>query len=277
MNADRLWEICTSGSPVVMAIVNATPDSFWDGSRRTTPEMVAEGVREAVAQGAGIIDVGGYSSRPGAAQVSETEETARVCVALEVIRRDFPGVAVSVDTFRSGVARRAMELFGPCIINDISAGQADPGMVPLAAAAGVPFVAMHMRGTPADMASLAVYDDVVAEVESYFAALLRDFAAAGLHRVIIDPGFGFAKDVRHNYELLAALPRLCALGAPLLAGLSRKSMIYTVGECGPADALPGTCALNWQALAGGARILRVHDVAPAVQVVRLFEYYKDLI
>ena len=255
--------------PRVMAILNVTPDSFFAGSRMPDAPHVERRVREAVAEGASIIDVGGYSSRPGA-------DWRRVKLGVGAVRRLAPGMAVSVDTFRSEVAARAIERFGPLIINDISAGELDPAMPAVAAKYGVPYIAMHMKGDPKTMQSLTDYKrDITAEVVAYFEARVAALLAAGIARehLVLDPGFGFAKTTEQNYELLAGLHRLCALGYPVLAGLSRKSMIYRVLGVTPAQSLAGTVALGWECLRQGAAILRVHDVREAVDTVRIFNAY----
>lgn len=262
--------------PRVMAILNVTPDSFFAGSRMPDAPHVERRVREAVAEGASIIDVGGYSSRPGADEVSPGEEWRRVKLGVGAVRRLAPGMAVSVDTFRSEVAARAIERFGPLIINDISAGELDPAMPAVAAKYGVPYIAMHMKGDPKTMQSLTDYKrDITAEVVAYFEARVAALLAAGIARehLVLDPGFGFAKTTEQNYELLAGLHRLCALGYPVLAGLSRKSMIYRVLGVTPAQSLAGTVALGWECLRQGAAILRVHDVREAVDTVRIFNAY----
>ena len=246
-----------------MAILNVTPDSFFAGSRMPDAPHVERRVREAVAEGASIIDVGGYSSRPGADEVSPGEEWRRVELGVEAVRRLAPGMAVSVDTFRSEVAARAIERFGPLIISVV-------------ADCGVPYIAMHMKGDPKTMQSLTDYKrDITAEVVAYFEARVAALLAAGIARehLVLDPGFGFAKTTEQNYELLAGLHRLCALGYPVLAGLSRKSMIYRVLGVTPAQSLAGTVALGWECLRQGAAILRVHDVREAVDTVRIFNAY----
>lgn len=262
--------------PRVMAILNVTPDSFFAGSRMPDAPHVERRVREAVAEGASIIDVGGYSSRPGADEVSPGEEWRRVKLGVGAVRRLAPGMAVSVDTFRSEVAARAIERFGPLIINDISAGELDPAMPAVAAKYGVPYIAMHMKGDPKTMQSLTDYKrDITAEVVAYFEARVAALLAAGIARehLVLDPGFGFPKTTEQNYELLAGLHRLCVLGYPVLAGLSRKSMIYRVLGVTPAQSLAGTVALGWECLRQGAAILRVHDVREAVDTVRIFNAY----
>ena len=263
--------------PRVMAILNVTPDSFFAGSRMPDAPHVERRVREAVAEGAAIIDVGGYSSRPGADEVSPGEEWRRVKLGVGAVRRLAPGMADSVDTIRSEVAARAIERFGPLIINDISAGELDPAMPAVAAKYGVPYIAMHMKGDPKTMQSLTDYKrDITAEVVAYFEARVAALLAAGIARehLVLDPGFGFAKTTEQNYELLAGLHRLCALGYPVLAGVSRKSMIYKVLDTTPDRALAGTIALGWECLRQGAAILRVHDVREAVDTVRIFKAFR---
>lgn len=267
-----------AAQPQVMAILNVTPDSFYADSRMPDAGAVERRVLAAVAEGAGMIDVGGYSSRPGAAEVSEEEEWRRVALGVDAVRRLAPDVTVSVDTFRSGVAARAIERFGELIVNDISAGELDPRMFGVVAHYGVPYVAMHMRGTPQTMQLQTDYRrDIVTEVVGYFRKHVEEMLSAGIRRelIILDPGFGFAKTVEQNYELLAGLHHLCAEGFPVLAGLSRKSMIYKPLGCEPADALAGTVALDWECLRQGAAILRVHDVREAADTVRLFQLFRS--
>lgn len=257
--------------PQVMAIINVTPDSFFAGSRTPQREAIAARVRAAVAEGCSILDVGGYSSRPGADEVSPDEELRRVLLGVGVCRDEAPTVPVSVDTFRASVAEGVIDRFGGVIINDISAGAADPAIVGVAARHDLPYVAMHMRGTPATMQSLCDYADVVGEVEAWFRCRIGELRGQGVRRLILDPGFGFAKSLEQNYALLAGLHRLAALGCPVLAGLSRKSMIWRALGTTPDEALTGTTALHWECLRQGATILRVHDVRAAVETVRLFE------
>lgn len=261
----------------VMAILNVTPDSFYADSRMPDGDAVEHRVREAVAEGAQLIDVGGYSSRPGADEVPADEEWRRVALGVEAVRRLAPDVPVSVDTFRSEVAAKAVETFGPLIINDISAGELDPAMLSVAAEYGVPYIAMHMKGDPQTMQSQTDYRrDITTEVVDYFRSRTEAMLAAGIRRenIVLDPGFGFAKTTEQNYELLAGLHELCALGYPVLAGLSRKSMIYKVLDTTPAGSLAGTVALGWECLRQGAKILRVHDVREAADTVRLFGMFE---
>lgn len=260
--------------PVVMAIVNVTPDSFFSGSRTPETDAIRERVRLAVSEGASILDIGGYSSRPGAADVSPEEELRRVCDALEVVRAEFPQMPVSIDTFRASVVRGAVSRFGACVINDISAGELDGDMLDTVASLGVPYIAMHMRGTPADMQKRTEYEDITEEVFAYLTTRVELARRKGIKDIIVDPGFGFAKTTEQNYELLGSLARLREIGCPVLAGLSRKSMIYKVLGTSPEESLPGTIALGWECLRGGADILRVHDVRAAADTVKLFNYYR---
>lgn len=264
-------------APQVMAILNVTPDSFYAGSRMPDAGAVERRIREAVAEGAQLIDVGGYSSRPGADEVPADEEWRRVELGVGTVRRLAPGMPVSVDTFRSEVAAKAVEAFGPLIINDISAGELDPAMLSVAAKYDVPYIAMHMKGDPRTMQSQTDYRrDITTEVVDYFRMRSEAMLAAGIRpeNIILDPGFGFAKTTEQNYELLAGLGELCALGYPVLAGLSRKSMIYKVLGVTPAESLAGTVALGWECLRQGAKILRVHDVREAADTVRLFNMFR---
>ena len=268
--ADRFGvDLCT---PQVMAIVNVTPDSFYAASRLEDETQLVQRVAQAVADGASILDIGGYSTRPGATDVSPDEEWRRVERGLRAVREVSKSAAVSIDTFRAEVAERALEIDDRVIINDISGGDADPRIVEVVADAGVPFVAMHMRGTPATMQSMTDYEDVVVDVAEELRHKAEYLIARGIasDRLILDPGFGFAKSVEQNFRLLSHLDRICALGFPVLVGVSRKSMIYKTLDITPEESLAGTTALNWEALRQGATILRVHDVREAVQTVRLF-------
>ena len=261
-------------TPRVMAIVNVTPDSFFAGSRTPDTEAIERRVREAAGAGCDLFDVGGYSSRPGAAEVTPEEEWRRVEAGVAAVRRIAPTLPVSVDTFRAEVARRVLETFGPVIVNDISAGEMDPAIVDVVAEYDVPYIAMHMRGTPATMQGMTSYRDVVEEVVSYFRLRAEQLRRCGVRRLILDPGFGFAKTLEQNYDLLRGLHNLCSLGYPVLAGVSRKSMIYKVLDTTPDRALAGTIALGWECLRQGAAILRVHDVREAVDMVRIFKAFR---
>ncbi len=263
--------------PCVMTILNITPDSFYAESRTALYEAVESRVIEAIEQGATIIDVGGYSSRPMAAEVSVDDEWARVDMGIGVVRSISFDIPISLDTFRAEIVRRSVAKYGAVIVNDITAGEGDEEMFDVVAEHKLPYIAMHMRGTPQTMQSLCHYDDVVEEVVSYFRTKVEELKRRGVDQIILDPGFGFAKSVDQNYELLAAMPRLCELGYPVLAGLSRKSMIYKVLDTTPDEALAGTVALGWEALRGGATILRVHDTREAFDTIQLFEKYRGFI
>lgn len=258
-------------SPKVMGIVNVTPDSFYGGSRVETAEAVRRRVAEMRRDGADIIDIGGFSSRPGASDVSPEEEYNRLAGGLEAVRIEWPEAIVSVDTFRAEVARQCVEEWNVAIVNDIGGGTLDPDMWNTVAELGVTYVLMHMRGTPATMTGLTDYGDVTAEVLSDLAFKLAELREAGVADVIIDPGFGFAKTVEQNYRLLADLREFRVLGAPLLAGLSRKTMIWKTLGVTADEARDGTIALDTVALMNGADILRVHDVRPAVETIKLLE------
>lgn len=260
--------------PQVMTIINVTDDSFFEGSRTVDERSIVARVEQAVAQGATILDVGGYSSRPGAAELSVEDEWQRVRLGLRAVR-SVSDIPVSVDTFRSEVACRAVEEFGELIINDISAGELDANMVDVVAKYDLPYVAMHMRGTPQTMQLQTDYEqDIVSEVCQYFERRVEELRQRGVSKIILDPGFGFAKTLGQNYELLGGLNRLTAMGYPVLVGVSRKSMIYKLLGVTSAEALNGTTALHWEALRQGATILRVHDTREAVEVVRIFNEYK---
>ena len=261
--------------PQVMTIVNVTDDSFFAGSRTIDKSAIVSRVQQALEEGATMFDVGGYSSRPGAKELSVEEEWNRVRIGLQAVRSVSESVPVSVDTFRSEVVRRAEAEFGELIINDISAGELDSAMIDVVAKYKLPYVAMHMRGTPQTMQSNTHYENgVVEEVCQYFERKCTELKSRGVEHIILDPGFGFAKSLEQNYELLANLNRLCAMGYPVLAGVSRKSMIYKLLGVTPAEALNGTTALHWEALRQGATILRVHDTREAVEVVKIFNKYE---
>lgn len=261
----------------VMAIINVTPDSFYANSRIESVEGLCHRIEAVIAEGATIVDIGGYSSRPGAKEVSVEEEWQRVSMGLEAVRRINAGVVVSVDTFRAEVVRRAVAEYGDIIVNDISAGELDDEMLEVVAKNKLPYIAMHMRGTPKTMQSMTDYEDgVVVGVVDYFRRRIDELHKAGISSIVLDPGFGFAKDAVQNFELLKGLGKLRELGYPILVGVSRKSMIYRTLDITPEESLPGSLALAWEALQGGEAILRVHDVAETVQVMRLAEKYKKI-
>lgn len=257
-------------TPKVMGIINATPDSFFSGSRTPDSNSIVRRVTGMIEAGVDYFDVGGYSSRPGAADPSAEEEYSRLAPALEIIRKLAPQIPVSVDTFRSDVARRCIEEWNVEIINDISGGEHDPEMWPMVAQSKVVYILMHMRGNPATMQTLTSYDDVVADVLSDLAFKIADLRQLGVADIIVDPGFGFAKTTEQNFKLLSSLKIFKETGCPLLAGLSRKSMIWKTLDSTPEDSLNGTTALNMVALINGADILRVHDVAEAKECAALF-------
>lgn len=260
----------------VMAIVNVTPDSFYASSRNHSLEECRNRVECVVAEGATIVDIGGYSSRPGAADVSLEEEWSRVRIGLEAVKSIDRGVVVSIDTFRSAIVERAFSEYGDFIANDISAGEQDEAMASVVARCDIPYVAMHMRGDCSTMQSLTDYKGgVVADVKEYLLRRCEELQQRGIKRqnLIIDPGFGFAKSVEQNFELFRGMDSLRALGYPILVGVSRKSMIYKSLGITPEESLPGSLALAWEALRGGNAILRVHDVAQTVQVLRLANIY----
>ena len=257
--------------PQVMGIINVTPDSFYAGSRTQTEIALVRRVEQVVAEGASILDIGGYSSRPGAADVSPEEEMARLRRGLEVIRRVHPEAVVSVDTFRASVARQCVEEYGVALINDISGGEMDAEMFPTVAALGVPYILMHMQGTPQTMQQAPHYDHLLRDVFLYFARKVQQLRDLGAKDIILDPGFGFGKTMEDNYALLAHLDEFGIFGLPLLVGVSRKSMITRLLGITPDDALNGTTVINTLCLAKGAHILRVHDVRQAVEAVRLVQ------
>jgi len=256
--------------PLVMGILNLTPDSFYAGSRFNGFEAVLAQSEMMLKEGADILDLGGQSTRPGAVPVSAVEELSRVLPALEALLKRFPNAVMSIDTFYASVASACVKA-GASIINDISAGEDDPSMLETVAQLKVPYIAMHKKGKPQTMQQLAVYDDVTKEVMTYFAEKIHLFRQQGIHEFILDPGFGFAKTVAQNFELLGRLEDLRVLGYPLLVGVSRKSMIWRTLNCTPEEALNGSTALHAVALMKGASILRVHDVREAVETIRLLD------
>ncbi|AWA30360.1 dihydropteroate synthase [Flavobacterium magnum] len=255
--------------PKVMGILNVTPDSFFDGGRFDSDGALLAQTEKMLSEGAHFIDVGGYSSKPGAALVTEADEINRVVPAIRSILKHFPDALISVDTFRSRVAEAAVAS-GAAIVNDISAGNLDPDMMPTVANLRVPYIMMHMKGDPKTMQGLALYDNISREVVFYFSEKVAEARRHGISDLIIDPGFGFAKTLPQNYELLRESDRLQFLNLPILVGISRKSMIYKALNISNTDALNGTTVLNTMALTKGANILRVHDVKEAVEAIALF-------
>ena len=255
--------------PKIMGILNVTPDSFFAESRTPDDEHIAQRVKRLMDDGADMIDIGGYSSRPGADDVSEEEEMDRLRRGLRIIRQLYPEVPVSVDTFRSGVARMCIEEEGADIINDISGGMMDKQMFKTVARLGVPYIMMHMQGTPDTMQVAPHYDNLRREVMLYFAQRIDRLCQMGAKDIIVDPGFGFGKTVEHNYELMEHLEDFHIFHLPILVGISRKSMIYKLLGGTPQTALNGTTVLNTISLLKGAHILRVHDVKEAVETKRI--------
>lgn len=257
--------------PCVMGILNITPDSFYAGSRMQTEAEITARAQQILDEGAGIIDIGAYSSRSNAENVSAHEEMERLRMGLEILRKTHPGAVISVDTFRADVARMCVEEYGVAIINDIAAGEMDTDMFRTVAELNVPYIMMHMQGTPQNMQKHPHYDNVLKEVFLYFAQKVQQLRDLGMKDIILDPGFGFGKTVEHNYELLAHLEEFRVFELPLLVGVSRKSMIYRLLGGTPRDALNGTTVLDTICLLKGADILRVHDVREAVETVKIVE------
>ena len=255
-------------TPRVMGILNLTPDSFYDGGHYVDTNSILQKTEQMLEEGATFIDVGGYSSRPGAREVPEEEELKRVLPAITEILKRFPDIYISIDTFRSHVARAAIDA-GAVMVNDISAGLLDANMLTTIGELQVPYCIMHMQGTPGTMQDAPVYDDILKELLYFFSERIATAREKGIHDLIIDPGFGFGKTAEHNYELLSKLESFDILGLPLLIGVSRKSMIYKPLNTLPENALNGTTALHMAALAKGATRLRVHDVKEAMECITL--------
>lgn len=258
-------------TPKIMGILNVTPDSFFDGNRYTDQRAMLEQVSQMVTDGAHIIDVGGYSTRPGAMEVPEAEEVKRIVAAIAPIRREFPELIISADTFRGSVAKVACQE-GANIINDVSGGDLDNTMIALVRELQVPYIAMHMRGTPATMSSKTEYENVTRDVISELQNKVETLLQQGVYNIIIDPGFGFAKNIRQNFEMLSHLPLFKRLNRPLMVGISRKSMIWKTLKISPDEALNGTTVLQTVALLNGASIIRVHDVKEASQAIELIKH-----
>ena len=256
-----------------MGILNVTPNSFYDGGKLTDEKSVLRQVEKMQYEGGTFIDVGGYSSKPNAEFVSEDEELQRVIPIIKMIVKEFPNAILSIDTFRSRVAQQSIEN-GAAIVNDISAGTLDKNMMQSVAQLRVPYIMMHMKGSPQTMQSLAKYDDLIKEMLFYFSDKIATARSFGINDLIVEPGFGFAKTIEHNFELLSKLEVLQMLELPLLAGVSRKSMIYKTLQTDAEHALNGTTSLNTISLLKGAKILRVHDVKEAVECVQLYQKLK---
>lgn len=270
----RLLDLST---PQVMGILNVTPDSFYAGSRMQTETQIATRVEQMLEEGADMIDIGAYSSRPGAADISVQEEMDRLRAGLRIVHRMHPDAIVSVDTFRAAVACMCVEEYGVAIVNDISGGEMDKDMFPTVARLGVPYVLMHMQGTPQNMQQQPHYDSLLGDIFRYFARKVQQLRDLGAKDIVLDPGFGFGKTLEHNYELLAHLEDFRIFGLPLLVGVSRKSMVYNLLGTTPAEALNGTTAVNTVCLMRGADILRVHDVRQAVEAIKIITKMKETV
>ena len=256
--------------PIVMGIVNITPDSFYDGGKMDDEATMLKAVEQMIIDGAGIIDIGAVSTRPGAQSISTKIELGRLLPAVQAIRKKFPEIPISIDTFRSWVAVRVIDEIGPIIINDISGGTLDSKMFETVGKLQMPYILSHIQGTPATMQENPEYTDLIKEISTYFADKVKRLAKAGVKDVIIDPGFGFGKNLDHNYELLNRLDSFKVFQLPVMVGLSRKSMIWKALDTKPESALNGTTVANTLSLMGGADILRVHDVKEAVEAIKIF-------
>lgn len=281
MNKQTPYSINVNGKlidlaePQVMGILNVTPDSFYSGSRKQTEEDIRNRVKQIIDEGGQMIDIGAYSSRPGADDVSTQEEMARLRHGMNIVNEMAPGMPVSVDTFRADVAKMCVEELGVGIINDISGGELDKRMFETVAKLGVPYILMHMKGTPQTMQQAPHYDDLMKEIMLYFAEKIQKLRDLGQKDIILDPGYGFAKTIEHNYELLGHQEMLHVFELPLLVGISRKSMIYRLLGSSPEESLNGTSVLNTIALQKGASILRVHDVKECVEVVKIVKMMEN--
>lgn len=261
--------------PMVMGIINITPDSFFEGSRYQAYDSVVTRAEEIIVQGGEMIDIGGFSTRPGASDVTEQEETDRVCMAVEAVRSISPDIPISIDTFRPKVAKESIGKCGADIINDISGGLIESGIFEAAAELKAPYILMHTIGDSVQaMQKKYTYDNITKDIFRYFAEKISILRKLGVNDIILDPGFGFAKDIDQNYELLASTKMFQQFGLPILIGISRKRMIWHILESSAKEALNGTTVLNTLALLQGADILRVHDVREAVEAVKIFNQYK---
>ena len=268
--------IIDTSNPIVMAIINSTPDSFYSGSRHSSKEEVKKSAEKAINEGASILDIGGYSTRAGAPEVTEQEEINRVCMALGAIREEWPEIPISVDTFRSSVAKISVKEFDADIINDVYGGEMDKTLFSTMAELQVPYILMHSKGNPQTMQNMTEYSDFESDILRYFSEKIKQLRDAGFNKeIIIDPGYGFAKTVEQNYQLLNDLSLFECFNAPILVGISRKTMIYKPLEITPLEALNGTTILNTFAIERGANILRVHDVRQAMEVIKLHHLLKS--
>lgn len=270
-------EIIDLKDPIVMGILNLAPDSFYDGGKYKNEKKVVSRAAEILEQGATFIDIGAVSTRPGAADVSTKTELDRLLPAVCAIRKHFPEARLSIDTFRSWVAVRVIEECGPCMVNDISGGNFDVHMFETIGKLEVPYVLMHIQGTPATMQEEPVYEDIIKDISAFFTEKVKKLTKYGVKDVILDPGFGFGKTLDNNYELLNRLDSFKVFQLPLLVGVSRKSMIQKLLNQGPEDSLNGTSVVNTLSLIGGADILRVHDVKEAVETIKVFKKIKETV
>ena len=268
-------ELIDLSSPIVMGILNVTPDSFYDGGKYQTEKSILNRAEEIISQGGKIIDIGAFSTRPGSKEVSLKEALNRIVPAVKAIRDKFPQMHLSLDTYRSEVARIIVDDFGPCIINDISGGTMDEKMFEVVAGLKIPYILMHIQGTPGTMQDHPSYTDVVNEVILFLSQRVQKLKLLGVNDIIIDPGFGFGKLTSHNYELMNRLDSFKIFKLPVLVGISRKGMIWKPLGIKPDEALTGTIALNTLALLGNADILRVHDVKEAVQVCKIVNLLRE--
>lgn len=264
-------ELLDFSTPLVMGILNVTPDSFYSGSRKQSEEEIVSRVCQILEEGGKIVDIGGQSTTPTSTLIPAKEELKRLEPTLRLVRKEFPNTILSIDTFYSEVARPAVEKYGVNIINDISGGQIDDNMFETVARLNVPYILMHMRGTPQTMQQHTRYDNFIQDILYYFSEKISKLNLLGVNDIIIDPGFGFSKTTDQNYQLMAYLKYFNIFDVPILVGISRKSMIYKLLECTPQESLNGTSALNTFALLSGANILRVHDVKEAVECVKIVE------
>lgn len=268
-------ELLDLSLPKIMGIINLTPDSFYDGGKYKSEKDVIDQIHKMIHDGCDIFDFGAYSSRPGAQNVTEDEEFKRLATVLQFVRKEFPHIIISIDTFRSKIAKQVVADFEVDIINDISAGELDPKMFETIADIQVPYVIMHMKGNPSNMQTNPQYKNVVQEVMMYFSEKIEKLKLLGVNDVVIDPGFGFGKNIEHNYQLLKYLNDLRIFELPILVGMSRKSMLYKLLDSDATQSLNATTVANTLALAGGANILRVHDVKEAAETLKVFYAFNN--
>lgn len=261
--------------PVVMGILNVTPDSFFDGGKYKTEKKVLKRAEEILEQGGSIIDIGAVTTQPGSEGISTKDEIDRLLPAVKAVRKEFPEAFISIDTYRSWVALKVIEDCGPCMVNDVSGGNFDVHMFDTVGKLGVPYILMHMQGTPLKMQENPVYEDIIRDISMFFTESVKKLNRAGVKDVIIDPGFGFGKTLEHNYELLNRLDSFKVFQLPLLVGVSRKSMIFKLLGSNPEEALNGTTVVNTLALMGGTDILRVHDVREAAEAIRILNMVRS--